>query len=394
VVHVTGTNGKGSTSAITQSILTSAGYRVGLFTSPHLHDLRESITINGEQISKERVAEIIKKIRPNVEAMEKDRVRHPTHFELLTAIALKYFMEEGVDYAVVEVGRGGRDDATNVMESKVSVITNVSLEHTEFLGKTVSEIAETKAGIIKEGSTLVTAVEQPGIIKMYNDICRERSCSIIHVGTDVKAERISTSLRGQVFNIETGSRYYRELFIPLLGRPQLKNAMCAVAASTSLDPRVSEEAIRKGVASVEWPGRLEVVTQKPLVVLDGAKDVKAVEAIVETVREDIMYRYLISVVSISSDKNIDGMLKALSGVTDQFILTRHGVNHRAANPERLAEQVRENLKPYRVIHDVEEALRAALGMASIDDLVLVIGSVFFVGRSREYLRSLFSKSSG
>jgi dihydrofolate synthase/folylpolyglutamate synthase len=392
VVHVTGTNGKGSTCALTQSILTAGGSRVGLFTSPHLHDVTESITINGEQVSKEQLASVIDEICPRVEAMEKEHVRHPTHFELLTAAAFKYFEEENVDYAVVEVGMGGRDDATNVVDSMVSVITNISLEHTTFLGETIREIAETKAGIIKEGSTLVTAAEQPEIIQLFKEICLERGYTMVHVGTDVKAERISTSLRGQVFNVQTGPGEYRELFIPLLGRHQLKNAMCAVAAATTIDPLLTEEAIRKGVASVQWPGRLEVVNRGPLVLLDGAKDLKAVEALVETLTEDIDYGNLISVVSISSDKNIEGMIKTLSEATDSYILTRHRVSQRAADPERLAEHVKGTLRPYRVIQEVEEALGTALDMASLDDLVLVTGSVFFVGEARELLQSLFSSS--
>jgi dihydrofolate synthase/folylpolyglutamate synthase len=393
-VHVTGTNGKGSTSVMAQSILTAAGYRVGLFTSPHLHDFTESITINGKPIEKIQVAIIINKIKNSIDALEKEDIRHPTYFEILSTIAFEYFKEENIDIAVIEVGMGGRDDATNAIDSKVSVITNISLEHTEFLGKTEMEIVETKAGIIKEDTTLVTAVEQPEIFERLVEICRDKNCKIIHVGSDLKAERVSNSLKGQVFNIKFRSKEYKELFTPLLGRHQLKNAMCAIAAAITIEPLLSDQAIREGLCSVKWPGRLEVIKSNPLILLDGAKDLKATQALVDSIQTDFKHQKVTTVISISSDKNISGIIKTLSNITDQFILTKHRVSHRAADTEILVKHVERNKKMYKVFNHPTEALYSAINMSGNNDLILVTGSIFFIGQATEILHSMFSSNSG
>jgi len=336
-IHVTGTSGKGSTTAMAAPILGAAGYRVGMYTSPHLSSFTERIVVDGRPIGVEEVVGLLEEVRPMAAEMASTKLDHPTFFEVSTAIAFKHFQERNVDLAVVEVGMGGRLDATNVLEAPVAVITNVGLEHTKYLGETVVEIAREKAGIVKRGSTLITAADQPKVLR-------------------------------------------------LLGRHQLRNASCAVGAVEALSlhgVEVPEEAIGEGLRRARWPGRLEVVQGKPLTVLDCAKDPRAMENLVHVVPEEFSYRRLIAVVSISRDKEIPRMIRALAGVADHFILTRHGVMGRAAEPEALALEVERYSKPYEIVEGVEEAVRRAMERAGEGDLILVTGSVFTVGEARE-----------
>ena len=385
-IHVTGTSGKGSTTAMAASILHAAGYRVGMYTSPHLSSFTERIVVDGQPIGVGDVVRLIESLRPIAEGMaSKPDLGHPTFFELSTAMAFKYFEERGVDYAVVEVGMGGRLDATNVIDAEVAVITNVSLEHTKYLGDTVIEIAGEKAGIIKPGSTLITAVEQPEVLELLEGICHDRDAEIYVVDRDIRYRRLRHSLEGQWFNLQGLRDDYRELFIPLLGGHQLRNASCAVGAVEALSlhgVEVPPEAVREGLRKTRWPGRLEVVQRKPLTILDCAKDPKAMENLAAVLREDFSYDRLIAVVSISRDKDIPRMIRALASVASHFIITRHGVMGRAAEPEAIAVEVERFSKPYEIVEDVRSAVRRALEIAGGDDLILVTGSVFTVGEAR------------
>ena len=385
-IHVTGTSGKGSTTAMAASILHAAGYRVGMYTSPHLSSFTERIVVDGQPIGVGDVVRLIESLRPIAEGMaSKPDLGHPTFFELSTAMAFKYFEERGVDYAVVEVGMGGRLDATNVIDAEVAVITNVSLEHTKYLGDTVIEIAGEKAGIIKPGSTLITAVEQPEVLELLEGICHDRDAEIYVVDRDIRYRRLRHSLEGQWFNLQGLRDDYRELFIPLLGGHQLRNASCAVGAVEALSLHgvdIPPEAVRKGLRKTRWPGRLEVVQRKPLTILDCAKDPKAMENLAAVLREDFSYDRLIAVVSISRDKDIPRMIRALASVASHFIITRHGVMGRAAEPEAIAVEVERFSKPYEIVEDVRSAVRRALEIAGGDDLILVTGSVFTVGEAR------------
>ena len=385
-IHVTGTSGKGSTTAMAASILHAAGYRVGMYTSPHLSSFTERIVVDGQPIGVGDVVRLIESLRPIAEGMaSKPDLGHPTFFELSTAMAFKYFEERGVDYAVVEVGMGGRLDATNVIEAEVAVITNVSLEHTNYLGDTVIEIAGEKAGIIKPGSTLITAVEQPEVLELLEGICHDRDAEMYVVDRDIRYRRLRHSLEGQWFNLEGLRGSYQELFIPLLGGHQLRNASCAVGAVEALSlhgVEVPPEAVREGLRKTRWPGRLEVVQRKPLTILDCAKDPKAMENLAAVLREDFSYDRLIAVVSISRDKDIPRMIRALASVASHFIITRHGVMGRAAEPEAIAVELERCSKPYEIVEDVRSAVRRALEIAGGDDLILVTGSVFTVGEAR------------
>jgi len=387
VIHVTGTNGKGTTTAMITSILQAADYKVGMFISPHLSSFTERITINGERIQPEAVVDIIEGMKSIIDEMVEDpELRHPTFFEVITAVAFKHFSEQEVDFAILEVGMGGRLDATNVVQALISVITNVSLEHTYVLGNTVLEIAEKKAGIIKKGGVLITATQDDEVYKLLSTVCEKVGSRIFRVGEDLKFNRLTRNLEGQSFHLEGISRRFDRLFIPLLGKHQLLNAASAVGAVEALSYHgieIPAKAFHEGLRSVKWPGRLEVVQENPLVVIDGAKDVEATRAIKESLLEDFQYPRRVAVVSISSDKNIPEMIGHLTQAVDSFIITAHSVMGRAAGPETISNEIEKHSKPYRIETDLKKAIKGAIDIAGEDGMVLIVGSVFLVGEARE-----------
>jgi len=272
IIHVGGTNGKGSTVAMIAQILKSAGMLVGTFTSPHLHSYTERYLLNGTPIGEEQVAEIITFLKPCIDTMVREGFEHPTEFEVGTALAFCYFAREKVDFLVLEVGLGGAIDSTNVAVPLVSVITNVAMDHMDYLGQTIREIARVKAGIIKEGVPLVTAATGKALT-VIAEACREKRAPYILVGKDITWELLSQDLSGQRFNIHSRKKDYKNLFIKLLGAHQLENATVAVAVVEVLKElgyTISEESIHLGLANTHWPARFEIVWEEPVVVVDGA----------------------------------------------------------------------------------------------------------------------------
>ncbi len=384
VIHITGTNGKGSTSAMIASMLRAAGYSVGLYTSPHLERFTERIVVDGEEIPAGDVVRLTALIRPLVESLnaEPERVR-PLFFDIVTAMAFKHFEERGVDFAVLEVGMGGRLDATNIVQPLVSVITNISLEHTQVLGDTVLKIAYEKAGIIKPDTVLVTATRDDSVYAFFEETCRRLHTEIHRVGGDITFKRLSEDLDGQSFMVY-GLRGSYELRTPLLGGYQLYNAATAIGAVEALSRyniTVSGSAIVEGLAGVEWPGRLEVMQRSPLVVVDSAKDAEATKALAEAT-EELPHRKLIVVVSISNDKNIPAMIANLARVADHFVVTSHSVMGRAAEREALGREIEKHGKPWESVEKVGDAVGRAIELAGKKDMVLVTGSVFAVGEAR------------
>ena len=386
-VIVGGTNGKGSTVAIIFSILREAGYKVGMFTKPHLSSFTERIIVNNKRIDEESVVKIIEEIRNKIEIMKKDLAfEHPTFFEVVIALTFRYFEQQKVDFAVLEVGMGGRLDATNVVDPLVSVITNVSLEHTKILGDTVLKIANEKAGIIKQNGILITATEDDEVFSLFKKICEEKKSKIYRVGQDITFEKLNSDISGQNFKVKSIFNDYENLYIPLLGDHQLVNACCAIAAVECLrfnDIIILPDIIEKGLRTVKWPGRLEIIQEKPLVVLDSAKDPLAMRKLKDAVQKNFKYKKLILVISISSDKDIHSMLSEIVPISDFVILTRHKVMKRAANPELLSLMVEEYSKDFIVIDNVKDAVREALSRANKKDMILVTGSLFTVGEARE-----------
>ena len=356
-IHVGGTAGKGSTVAMIASILKEAGYNAGRYTSPHLSSFTERIVVNDERITEDEIVRQFEELKPIINEMN-DKT---TFFELMTVIALKYFYEQNVDFAVLEVGLGGRLDATNVVNPLVSVITNVGLEHTEILGSTVEEIAREKAGIIKENGILVTAADEK-VYSILESVCKQKNCKLIRVNEEVDFE------------------------IGLLGNYQKINASVAVAAIKELRNygiNVPEKALEEGLLNVKWPGRFEIVQENPVVVLDCAKDPLAMKKLIESLKDYFGDRTLISVVGISSDKKISMMLEEIVPLSKLVVITKHKVADRAADTRLIANEVVKYGKIYLIVEDVRNAVSKAIEFAEENDVVCVTGSVFTVGEARE-----------
>ncbi len=385
-IHMTGTNGKGSTTAMTASILRSAGYKTGMFTSPHLSRISESIKINDDEIPQFQMENILGVIREKIEVLVSQGTRHPTQFEVLVTLAYTYFSQQKVDIAVIEVGMGGRDDATNVIDSLASIVTNISLEHTQWLGQTLEAIAETKAGILRNGTQLITAATQPVVLAKLREIADQNDSLLITVDKDIQIIPEKSSMEGQLFTVISSTQTYSHLFLPLLGAHQQRNAACAIAAIEAAQKRgfkITPEAIRLGLMSVTWLGRFEVMEKDPLIILDGAKDAAAVKALVDTVKQNLSGRRIITILGVSSDKAHQLMIQNLAEITDQFILTEHRIQNRTAKAAYLETIAEKTGKPTKSITPVCDAIKYARQIADTDEVILVTGSVFLVGEARE-----------
>ncbi len=381
-VHVTGTNGKGSTCAFLASIVRAAGHRVGLYTSPHLVKFNERIRVDGEMIADGDVARLYAEVKPHAAAMAAaSETAQPTFFEVTTAMAFRYFAERRVDLAVVEVGMGGRLDATNVISPEVSVITRIGLEHTEHLGRTVERIAKEKAGIIKPGVPVVT-VDQPAlsVIAARADAL---GCPLTVVGRDVRCTRTGFDLEGQDLRIEDG--FSLAVRIPLLGAFQSENAAIAYAAALAVRERwnLTNAAIAKGLSSARWPGRLHVVRRDPIVIVDGAHNAPAAEALADSLRELFPGRKLTFVLGALNDKDLAGMTAAFAPLAERVIAARPKTP-RAFDPEDLRKAFAPHA-PVEVVPDVKEAVGTAIRNAAPADVIVVAGSIYTAGEALELL---------
>jgi dihydrofolate synthase/folylpolyglutamate synthase len=317
-VHIAGTKGKGSTAALVESCLRAAGYRTGFYTSPHLHTFRERIQVAGHKITREEVVALVEKVRPLIE-----RIPGVTTFEAITAIGFLYFARSDVDVAVVEVGLGGRLDATNVLMPEVSAITSLSLDHTYLLGDTLAEIAYEKAGIIKSGIPAISAPQRAEAIKVLETVCRERHAPLTEVGRDWDYDPGPADFDGQVFTVrflgDEGSELDGEYWMPLLGRHQLENGASAIAALHALRQRgfrIPNEAVHEGLRDVRWPGRLEILGHEPLVVVDCAHNPYSARVLRRALEEWFPGQRWVLIFGASADKDIAGMLEALLPISE------------------------------------------------------------------------------
>lgn len=384
-VHVAGTKGKGSTSAMIASILTQAGYRTGLYTSPHLHTFRERIQVNGEMISEEEVAELADWIRPTL-------AHTPgTTFEAITAIAFEHFRRRGVQIAVLEVGLGGRFDATNVVRPLVSVITPIGMDHMNVLGNTLEQIAAEKAGIIKRGVPVVFAPQKDPAADVLAERAQQQRARQVWVGWDWLWYPESHSCEGQHFSAFSASgphaawAYpFRSLFIPLIGWHQLDNATAAIAAVMEMGARgfpVSEDALRRGLAKVRWPARLEVMQSSPWVIVDSAHTVESVDAALETVQETLGRPPDVVIFGASADKDVAGMLRRMPPAT-RLVFAR-AAHERAMDVAALQDIARSLGRDAAAIPSPRQALEHALAGVGADGIVLALGSIFLAAEVRE-----------
>jgi dihydrofolate synthase/folylpolyglutamate synthase len=382
-IHIAGTNGKGSTGAILSSILIRAGFKVGFYISPHLVSLTERIKINEREISEEKVVELTGLIRKRLNDGINDY--KITFFEFVTALAILYFIEEKVDFAIMEVGMGGRLDATNIVKPIISIITNISQEHEKFLGKTMAEIAREKAGIIKKESVLISAATQPEVLALFKKTCLNRKTDFYQVGKDFRAENIS----GQSFNYSGKKGNLSGLKINLLGKHQITNATLALGAIEVLKDKgcqIDKEAIYQGLARVNWPGRLEIVKRSPLIILDGAHNPMAAEALKKSLSEEFDYKRLFLILGIMEDKNFKAIISKLAPLAFKVIFTKPKC-HRSTSPQLLYEHAGRFQKVSQTIESVEEAIKYSLASAQREDLICITGSLFTVGEAKEFFQA-------
>lgn len=384
-VHVTGTNGKGSVCAFIAEILQEHGLRVGLYTSPHLVDFRERIKINGSEIPEEDVVRIASELRSQMESMASESgEKQLTFFEFTTGLAFKYFSEQKVDIVVAEVGMGGRLDATNMLRPEVAVITRIGLEHTNYLGSTISEIAREKAGIIKVGSNVITCERNPEALSVIQNACDKRGVRLRRFGQEFRIENVRQSLAGTDFDY-SGSSHLTGLRTNLLGKYQAENAAAAVAVAEELagkEIEISEGSIRKGLAKTRWQGRLDVVSRKPLVIFDGSHNPDGVNTTMRVLSE-LEVVPLTFVVGCMDDKDARGIVRAIAPSAAKIICTQAGYK-RALSTDRLSAIVREEFKGPHV--DREDSRTAfEMGMRGIEgDGLCIIGSLYLVGEAIQW----------
>ncbi|MCX5842513.1 MAG: bifunctional folylpolyglutamate synthase/dihydrofolate synthase [Deltaproteobacteria bacterium] len=371
-ILIGGTNGKGSIAAMVASILACGGFRVGLYTSPHLIDIRERIKVNQRMIALDEMMELIEEVQERM-------TESVTYFEFLTAVAFLYFCRKGVDIAVVEVGMGGRLDATNVVTPLVSAISNISFDHEEHLGRSLGNIAREKGGIIKDGGVCITAVTQKSVIRVLEDICRERGAALFKVGGKIKVKELGNGF----FSYKGIKKRYERLMCPLKGRHQIENAAVAlgvIEAAAMKGFSVNDDAVFAGIRDVQWPGRLEILQQAPMVVVDGAHNAAGVSALAKALKNEFSYTRLILIFGVLNDKDYRSMLKKLVPLADRLIITKPDTV-RAMPPQEIAAVVQKWQDNDRIelAESPQEALKRALSIAGLDDMICVTGSLYLVG---------------
>jgi dihydrofolate synthase/folylpolyglutamate synthase len=385
VIHVAGTNGKGSVCKYISSILQNAGFRVGVYLSPHIERFTERIAINETEISNDELAMLIERIRPIVEEMKQEG-KTPTFFEIVTALAFLYFHEKKIEFAVVEVGLGGRFDATNIVTPLVSVITNISLEHTNILGDEISSIAFEKAGIIKDRVPVVTAATHEAR-ETIETVAKERNAPCIIINKTMW-ERLYSNGMTQEFFVQGAFKDYH-VKTSLLGVHQGENIAIAIATVERLQMSgvyISDENIIQGIAAAVHPGRMELISEKPRVLLDGAHNPDGMMMLAATLREDFSYDRLLLILGVLKDKDIPRILSTIVPLADLIIVTQ-STNPRACDPVLLKEKIQKLDSKKEVIVDasVPQAIEDAKQRAKKKDLICVSGSLFTVGEARHYL---------
>jgi dihydrofolate synthase/folylpolyglutamate synthase len=375
VVHVGGTNGKGSTSCMISSVLCEHDVRVGLYTSPHVVDFTERILIGCEPISRERVVDLVDRVRPHAEEVE------ATFFEIATAAAALYFAEEGVELAVAEVGLGGRLDATNALDSLLSVITRIAIDHSEVLGSDMAAIASEKAGIIRESGTVVSGATGDAQDVILG-VAAARRADFVHVADEAVIDGVTISSNGSTFDLTYGDTSYDNLAVSMLGRHQVDNARVAVVALHELNRlgvfSLRERDLRRGLSEACCMGRMQVIDQRPTIVADVAHNPDGAEALLSSLPDVFDYERLIAVVGIMGDKDVRGFLSAFHDRADLVILTRPA-SERAADAEALSVVADELGLTHRAVPSAGAALESALSEAGEGDLVLITGSHYTVG---------------
>ncbi len=390
-VHIAGSKGKGSTAAMVAAVLERAGFRTGLFSSPHLVSIRERTQINRQWISPEDFAAFVTELRDHIEQLTDGQVgRRLTFFEFNTALSFLYFARQQVDIAVVEVGLGGRLDTTNVIAPQVAAITPIELEHTHILGDTLTAIAREKAGIIKLKSCVVSAAQAPEVLEVIDQHCQAQQAALAVAGREFHSDVAASSSDGSTFHFRGFGHHWRDLQIPLLGRHQVGNASVALAIIARLIEQgwaIETDQIAQGLSHVQWEGRLEIIDRQPWTVCDGAFTVEAAQHLRQSLTELFDYQRLWLVLGLSADKNLSGIVECLGTLAHEVIVTPFQ-NPRSCDPQQLADQVRRQDVPVRIAPDPVTALAWARAAANPEDMICVAGSLFLLGEIKAWQRGM------
>lgn len=385
IIHVAGTNGKGSTCSFISSILKESGYKVGLYTSPFLEIFTERIRVNGENIREEEVGKIVSLIKEKIEIMVSEGYSYPTEFEIVTAMAFYYYNQEKVDFVALEVGLGGRYDATNVIDKPVvSAITSISLDHTGILGDTLGKIAFEKGGIIKEDCPTIVYPQQEEASEVIKNICAEKKSKYIEC--DFKNIEIkSSNINSQIYNCNINGKELRDLEIKLIGDHQIKNSIVALNVIEYLNDikitNISEENIRKGLLGTKWPGRIEKISENPMFIIDGAHNEEGAKSLANSIDKYFENKNKILVIGMLEDKDIDSVLDLLIPKFNKVITTTPD-NPRAIDANKLKEKIERYNIEVTCKPNIKEAVDYALEISNKDDVIISAGSLYMIGNVR------------
>jgi dihydrofolate synthase/folylpolyglutamate synthase len=390
-IHIAGSNGKGSVAAMLQSIFSASGYKTGLYTSPHLVDFRERIRVGEKLIDKNFILDFVDDLKDEIDQ------NGYTFFEVTTALAFSYFGERKIDIGILETGMGGRLDATNIVTPLISIITNISLEHTEHLGTSLPQIAFEKAGIVKNGVPTLTAVDTPEVLQVIKNVCTERKSPllVINIGSSTSDEKLSPLIWGERNRMRENLKIhhlsldqttfdfgqYKNLKLSLAGRHQLTNAGLAIFAIQRLIEmgwKIKSKAIRDGLKNVNWRGRLEIFRKNPLTLLDVAHNPAGIKILIEALEEFFPEKKIIFIFGVMADKDYPSMLKDICRKAKFIVLTKPDYK-RAADPELLEKVLIDQNTPYEILPQVKQAYIFALKNAKSEDVICITGSHFTVG---------------
>jgi len=390
-IHIAGTKGKGSTAVMLTSILDAAGYKVGLYTSPHLISPRERIRIGTHLIKEEEFSYYLAQVKSAIENIQYDgESLNPTFFEVYTVLALTYFYQKKVDIAVIEVGLGGRLDATNVIQPLIGIITPISIDHTQQLGSEITLIEREKAGIIKPNSKIIISRQEKKIIPLLKKICQDKKVSYYQVGKDIKFKLNQATPAYQKFQVEGLLQKYPTFFLPLAGENQLWNATTAVGAAEILQEfgfRITSEDIKQGLKKVSWPGRMQIISSQPIVLIDCAHNASSALFLTKFLKKFYSGRNIVLLISILKDKDIQGIAKTLCPLANQVIVTCVK-SPRALPLKEIYTKIKRHCSPKPLREDkVEEALKKAKKIAGERGVVCATGSIYLVGEILSLIRN-------
>lgn len=388
VIHVAGTNGKGSVTTFISSILISQGYRVGIYTSPYIERFTERIKINSSEIGEDEVARLITEISPDIDRVEKEGLERPTEFEIITACAFKYFKEQKVDFVLLEVGLGGRFDATNIVDPFLSVITTISYDHMNVLGDTLGKIAFEKAGIIKEGRPVVIYPQDKEAMDVILSEAKMKNSPVKHAG-DMKYKVIQDSVDGIVFNV-LGSREYKGIRLKMTGSYQVMNAITALRAIEVLAEegiKIENRAIYEGFAASAWPGRFEIMNREPYIVLDGGHNMQGIEVLTSSLKKYFPGKKIRIVCGMLKDKEYGKMIERLGEAASEFIAVRAN-SPRALSADELRSAIEESGKKAIAAGSIREGVDKALEVTKKEEVLVFCGSLYMIGEVRSILGKL------